>query len=167
MADDKTLRQRINEELEKIRKKNGGTIRQVDVVSYAKKNGTALYEEFDRAGLWNDRVAAEKARLDFAGQVIRTYVFVRDDARGPVRALVSLHEDRKKDGVGYRHLNDVLDDPDMTESLVQTALMEFRALKRKYDRLAEFDEVFAMLDQIERKRPRKHSNREEETRAGI
>src|ERR1041384_1265983 len=147
MADeDKSLRQRINEELEKIRKRNGGTIKQEHVVAYARKKGTALYEEFDRNGLWNDKHAAELARLEFAGRIIRTYVFVRDDARGPVRALVSLHEDRKKDGVGYRHLDDVLDDADMTESLIQTALMEFRALKRKYDRLAELDGIFAEVE---------------------
>lgn len=163
MADveEKTHRQRINEELEIIRKKCGGTIRQADVVKYAKRKGSALHAEFDRNGLWDDKTAAEVARLEFASRIIRTYVFVRDDARGPVRALVSLHEDRKKDGPGYRALTDVLDDPDLTESLIQTALMEFRALKRKYDRLAELDGVFAELDRVERRRPKKQTSREE------
>lgn len=166
MAEEKTLRERVNEELEKIRRRNGGTIKQEHVVQYARKKGTALFEEFDRAGLWNDKVAAEKARLDYAGTIIRAYVFVRDDSRGPVRALVSLHEDRKKDGVGYRHLNDVLGDEDLTQQLIETAMMELRSFERKYSKLRELDGVFDAVRVVEHRRRARKKTTSEDARAG-
>jgi|SRR5580658_766964 hypothetical protein len=144
------LRKRVNAELAALVDQHG-TLKQEHVVEAARKKRTALYEEFDRQGLWSDEKAAERARLEFAGRLIRIYMIrISDDQASPVRALVSISDDRRpgSDLPGYRRIQDVLKDPTLREQLVATALMELRACQRRYAELKELAAVWAALDEV-------------------
>jgi len=152
-----SLRERLNAELERIREENGGTLKQQDVVEFARNPGTALHGQFT----WDDTKAAEEYRLQQASRVIRLYVIrSTDDQRAPVRALVSLAADRSpKSGLpGYRHIDDVMNDEQLTENLLQTALMELRAFRRKYETLKELAGVWREVEAVEIR----HSNTTEQ-----
>lgn len=148
-----SLRNRVNEELEALRIENGGTLKQERVVEYAQRDPhSALHEDFDRQGLWDDARAAHVARLEYAGRLIRLYVVKPKGADAPpVRALVSLVDDRKKGSgfPGYRSIGDVMEDQSLRASLLQTARMELRAFRRKYEQLTELSEVWDAVERIE------------------
>lgn len=142
-----SLRSRVNAELQAMADKHG-TLKQEQIVEAAREEGTALHEDFSRNGLWDDAVAAHRARLDYAARLIRVY-FIRttDDQKDPVRALVSIIDDRKPESgfPGYRRIGDVMADPDLRDSLVQTALMDLRACRRKYEQLKELAKVWEAI----------------------
>ena len=83
-----------------------------------------------------------------------------------MRALVSLIEDRKVGSgfPGYRHINDVMNDEALRLNLIQTALIELRACRRKYDTLIELAEVWDAVAKVE---VRYHGKPEKETRASV
>jgi hypothetical protein len=143
-----SLRNRVNKELQALIEQHG-TLKQQQVVEAARKKGTALYAQFDREGLWDDTVAAKRARLEFASRLIRLYTIrLTDDQASPVRALVSLKDDRTVESgtPGYRALKDVLADDDLRENLIQTALMDLRAVKRKHEQLKELINVWSAIE---------------------
>lgn len=147
-----SLRKRVNAELERLRQENGGLLKQQAIVDFARKPDTALHEDFDHQGLWDDAVAAERARLDYAGRIMRLYLVpAKDDQKEPVRALVSLIQDRtvQSGRPGYRALEDVMEDESLQENLLQTALMELRAFRRKYERLKQLASIWDALDAVE------------------
>lgn len=148
-----SLRERVNEEIDTLRVWHGGTIKQEQIVGYARENpDSALYEDFDNQNLWDDSYAAEQARLQYASRIIRLFMLKPvDDQQPPVRALVSLIDDRKAgaQSPGYRHISDVMNDVGLRMNLIHTALMELRACRRKYENLIELSEVWVAVDKIE------------------
>ena len=150
-----SLRERVNQELDALRVVHGGLLKQEQIVAYARANtDSALWEDFDKQGLWDDSHAAEQARLSYASRIIRLFVLKPvDDQKPPVRALVSLIEDRKTGSgyPGYRHINDVMNDEALRLNLIQTALIELRACRRKYDTLIELSEVWDAVAKVETK----------------
>lgn len=159
---EESLRKRVNRELELLREENDGFVKPEDVVALARKADSALHEDFAKQGLWDDKAAADRARLEYAGRIIRLYVIKpSEESKEPVRALVSLIDDRKvKEGSrGYRHISDVMGDEDLHEQLLQTALMELRAFKRKYSTLQGLAGVWNALDSIEREAKPKSEER--------
>lgn len=134
----------IEQELEVIRKKNHGLLRPVDVVEYAADPETALHSQFT----WDDSVAAGRYRIWQAREVIQVFVtVVRDDAPA-VRAYVSLSQDRKEGGGGYRGIVDVMSDAEMRAALLAEARDEMNRFRRKYGGLAELASVFAEMDRV-------------------
>jgi hypothetical protein len=149
-----SLRSRVNEELRDLIDASG-TLKQGQVVEAARKKGTALYQSFEKEGLWNDSVAAKRARLDYAGQLIRRYTIrITEDQREPVRAVVSLIEDRVSGSghPGYRRVQDVLADDSLRDNLIETALMELRAFRRKYEQLQELTGLWTAMDAVQAQR---------------
>lgn len=148
-----SLRERVNQELDALRVTHGGFLKQEQIVAFARANtDSALWEDFEKQGLWDDSHAAEQARLSYASRIIRLFVLKSvDDQRPSVRALVSLIEDRKAGSgfPGYRHINDVMSDDALRLNLIQTALIELRACRRKYDTLIELSEVWDAVAKVE------------------
>lgn len=148
-----SLRERVNEELDALRVTHGGLLKQEQIVAFARANpDSALWEDFENQSLWDDSHAAEQARLAYASRIIRLFVLKPvDDQKPPVRALVSLIEDRKAGSgfPGYRHINDVMNDEGLRLNLIQTALIELRACRRKYDTLIELAEVWDAVAKVE------------------
>lgn len=136
-------------ELDQIRQKYGVVAPRM-VLNFARDEDTELHDHFN----WDDGDAAERYRLLQAGQLIRAYVVVRSEDQPPIRGLVSLIQDRdyraKEIGNGpRRHIDDVMDDEDMRANLLETALMELRAFKRKYASLQELSSVWNALEKVE------------------
>lgn len=137
--------EKILEELQQIGQQNGGLIRPIDVVNFARDPDTALHARFT----WDDDAAAEKWRLLQARQVINVHVKVLAANTESVKAFVSLSEDRKLPGGGYRAIEDVLGDEQKMESLLAMAQAEMQSFRRKYQALAQLAPVFKAMQDAE------------------
>jgi hypothetical protein len=129
----------ILDELEIIKKKNGGAIPPAAVVQYAKDPETALHSKFT----WDDGKAAEQYRLWQARQVLRVYVNItmpENTEPVRVRAFLSLPNDRK-DGTGYRSLMGVIGNDTYREQMLEMAKRELKTFRYKYRTLSELAEV--------------------------
>lgn len=133
----------VKRELEQIRKRHRGVLRAEDVVEFARHPDTALHSKFE----WDDSLAAERYRLWQARKVIAVYVTVVAQNTTPVRAYVSLKDDREEDGGGYRRLEDVLADPVRRSKLLEEALSEANSWKAKYRHLKELEGIFAAIEE--------------------
>lgn len=138
--------EKIVEELEEIRKSNGGLLMPAQVVEFAKNPETALHARFT----WEDTEAAQRWRLHEAREVIRVHVTVIGESAEPVRAYVSLSTDRR-DGGGYRAVVDILESPEQHAQMVADALNELRAFKRKYDHLTALRPLWRAMEDLEAK----------------
>lgn len=135
---------RIQNELESLRKKNRGVLLPLKVVEFARNPDTALHSRFD----WSDRKAAQKYRLWQAREVIRVYVTVLEADTEPVKVYVSLYNDRKRDGGGYRSLRDVMKNPKYRQQLLEQAEFEMQIFKQKYKRLMQLKPIFEAADRV-------------------
>lgn len=135
----------VARELEAIRKRHRGILRPGDVVEYARDQKTALHELFE----WDDGKAAEEYRLEQARQVIRCTVHLIEDEQPPVRAYVSLQDDRKA-GNSYRSIEEVLASPKLREALLSQALREANSWQKRYERLNELKPVFRAIQKAEK-----------------
>jgi len=131
----------VKDELELIRKSNGGLLDPEKVVEFAKDETTSLHSRFE----WDDTEAARQYRVWQARQIIRVHVTVVGTADSePVRAYVSLEPDRGKGG--YRAIDDVLSDEDMRSQLLSQARRDMNVFAAKYRALKEIRPV---IDAIE------------------
>jgi len=143
-------RQLVNEELEQIRRANGGLLRPEDVVKFARNKRTALHSEFE----WDDAKASAEYRLEQARKVIRVAVELLPSPHAdqePIRAYVSVASDRVQPGGGYRSITDVMTDDDLRAQIVNDALGEVKRWRRKYERLRELVPIFRAIDKVEAK----------------
>ncbi len=140
------MKQEIYQELEIIRRENGGFLRPADIVEFAKDRETALHSHFT----WDDSEAAAKYRLAEARSIIRVCVQINEQTSENVRAFVSLSADRHKDG-GYRATAEILDDELLMGILLKDAIAEVAAFKRKLERykeLAELNHLIVAVDEV-------------------
>ena len=138
----------IKEELEEIRKDNGGLLDPVLVVEYARDQRTLLHNKFE----WDDSIAGEQYRIWQARQIIRLELTVinKQNNGDPIRTYVSLIADRKSENEkGYRSLIDVLSDEEMRSQLLEEAKRDMDIFKRKYRMLKELSEVFEAMDRVQ------------------
>lgn len=141
-------REAVTTELELIRKQHRGLLRPGDVVEYARDETTALHGQFE----WNDTKCGQEYRLWQARELIQVHVTVLHELTDPVRAYVSLRDDRKRPGGGYRALVNVLRSPTLREALLRDALADLERLREKYRVLKELAPLFAAMDKIKSKR---------------
>jgi hypothetical protein len=144
---------KIQQELEQIRKATGapsvGLLKVEDVHEFARNNvESALHAKLP----WDDSVAAHQWRLHLIRQIIRVNVIVLPNRSEPVRAYVSLTPDRRKAGGGYSSLVEVLSDEDRRRQMLDDALAELNAIRRKYAIVEELSGVFAAIDAAKAKR---------------
>ena len=146
MTKEERILEQRRKELEQIRSQSHGVLRPEDVVAFARDERTALHSAF----MWDDTRAAQAYRLWQARMVIRVCVTVRDDVKGPpIRAYVSLQEDRGKEG--YRLLTDVMSDAERRESLMAQALAELQMWQTKYRQLKQLEPIFAAAERVRSK----------------
>jgi hypothetical protein len=141
----------IKAELELIRKRNRGRLTAISVLRYAEKNkGSAVWTRIDKAGLWNTEKAAHRARLLFCQQIIlRVKVRVLTNGRKETtRAYVNLLSGRQSSG-GYRSVVELMQSETGRSAILETAISELQAFKRKYSLLKELGEVFAAIRNVE------------------
>jgi hypothetical protein len=138
-------RDKIQAELDKIRKDHGGFLNPHHVVAYAKNDKTALHRLFK----WDDGAAARAYRLCQARQIIRVYVTVipNDNASKMTRVVISVPSHRRKK-LGYVSLDMAMADKDMRAELLNEARGDMIRFRTKYNRLHELSKVFEAMDQV-------------------
>lgn len=92
---------------------------------------------------WDDSTAAEKYREDQARTIIRSLVIIPDKTTGPVRSYFMV----KKADPTYQHIHVILQKQDTTDLLLQQAMDELIAIRKKYANLAQLASVFQAIDQ--------------------
>ena len=129
------------EELEKIRKNNRGILQPRKVVAFARNPKTDLHDCFE----WNNSKAAEKYRLKQARELIQLVVQISPTDDKLIRVYVSLTDDRKKKGGGYRPLSIVMQVKKLRQVLLKDALADMKRFEIKYRRLAEMADVITAM----------------------
>ena len=148
IRDNNRVRQaRIEKELRKIAAKNHGLVSPRAVVDFARDPTTALHSKFE----WDDGAAAEQWRIEQARHIVRVFVTVLHDDAPPIRAFVSLSDDRHKEG-GYRITAQVMTDPERRQQMLDTALSDLQIIQRKYESVKELAGVWAAARAVRRKR---------------
>lgn len=135
-----TRPQTYQEELEMLANTVGLTA--PNVVAYAEDPDTKLHDRFP----WDDAEVAYQHRLWIARRLIQK-VYVRTESSGssPVRAFVSLENDREQ-GNGYRTIECVLSDEQLREQLLQDQARALRNAAKSYrDRFGALPEVRGIL----------------------
>jgi hypothetical protein len=133
----------IEQELEFLAAKNGGVVRPIDVVEFAKDPAAKLHEKFE----WDDSKAGHEWRLQQARVVLNVYVKVEERTQEEHRVFVSLPSQRKKEGGGYHRLVDVMSDEQMRAEHLAQALADLQRVKKNYKQLTELSKVFAAIDE--------------------
>lgn len=136
--------QQAGERLETLERRHGMITPKL-VVDDARPEKSLLHPIFE----WNDAEAAERYREHQAGQMLRNLVAVKviptQEEQSEVRAFVSITKD---DSPGYVSVTTAMSDNNMRQQLLETALSELQAIKKKYSQLEELAQVFAAIDQI-------------------
>jgi len=120
------------------------------IVSEARNRRNPLHQDFE----WNDGKAAEKFRLQQAGDMMRALRIEYLTDRGQkvnTRLLINVAE-TKDSGTSYHHIKVVLSDREMRERAVDAALARLLAVKREYEHLKELADVFRAIERVAKKR---------------
>ncbi|MEM0143270.1 MAG: hypothetical protein QXL94_04890 [Candidatus Parvarchaeum sp.] len=138
-----TITAEAQAELERIRISHDGFLRPEDVVEAARPESSPLHHYFD----WDDSEAAAKWRLEQARRIIRTPVVIVHSEVEPIRAYVSMKQDRpiKK---GYRAVTEVIKEEELRRQLLKQAMEELRAFRRKYAILKELCGIMKEIDKL-------------------
>lgn len=137
-------------EVRRLVQERHGRLRAKELVDAARDTKSPLHSCFT----WDDTAAAEKCRLYEAKEVLRyvTVVFEPVPKKPPmeVRALISLPSDRSRGGGVYRDVTVVLKNKTQRQELLELALSELQALRRKYSMLTELAKVWRVIDKIKK-----------------
>lgn len=130
------------EEVKRLIREYGGVITAAQLVECAKDEKSPLHPYFT----WNDTEAAEKCRILEARDLLRCVIEVIPNGSGVGYTRVTTHLSTDKEG--YRCVADVLTDEQLTEIMLNDALSELQAFKRKYTRLNQLAGVFEAIDKV-------------------
>ena len=110
------------------------------VVDLARDEKTALHSCFE----WDDTVAAEKYRLTQAQTLIRMIVIhdEKKDEKTEVRMFVSTGERTNE----YTPTKIIVRHLDEYQALLERAMAELRAFKKKYETLKELDYILQLIE---------------------
>ena len=113
-----------------------------NLVDASREEGSLLHDEFE----WDDAVAGEKYREEQARKIIINLAVTVEDREdgGAERAYVSIDRGSKS----YESITTVLADTEKTTVLLDLALRDLQAFKRKYARLKELAGVFRAIDKL-------------------
>lgn len=111
------------------------------LVEVSRAEDAPLHNAFE----WDDAIAAEKYRETQAGYIIRSVEVVVNGCAEPVRAFVSVADSK---AAPYASIEHVMVRSDSRAMLLEHALMELSAFKRKYQQLTELADVFAAIDSL-------------------
>lgn len=153
------MRKHVIERLDAMCAENGSLTIE-GVIQEARSKTSPLHGEFE----WNKSKAHEIYLKDRARQLIREFYIKQELGDGDgkrvtrFRRYVSLPvepEDENHKGPApraYFPITQVASDPDQMQTLMEDALRDLSALRRKYASLSELSQVFLAIDAVEKKR---------------
>lgn len=110
------------------------------LVDASRPEDAPLHSEFE----WNDDVAAEKWR-EQQGRLIINQLTVVIDNQEPVRKFFNIENTANT----YTSIDVILKNTNTKEQLLQIALRELGAFKRKYSQLTELAKLFDAISETE------------------
>ena len=111
------------------------------IVDNARPEDAPLHHMFE----WDNEIAAEQYRYQQARQYIQHYVVLTPGER----TTYSLSSERR-DGGGYRDLDEVLSTAELRKVAVQDALKELVRWRERHQHLTEFKALFEVIDAVVR-----------------
>ncbi len=124
----------LRSELLAVRKEYG-TLTPANVVEAARAEDHPLHDRFE----WDDAAAGEKYRLAQARQLIRVVRETYTDVRGRPTDVRTFHAvPRAEGGMAYEPLDEIVRDDIASKVLMASMEREWRQLKARYERFAEF-----------------------------
>lgn len=134
--------QHIGEHLEWLRVNHSGLTARL-VVDDAKAEDSPTHEAFT----WADDEAADLWRLHQARVMLACIVVTNDDARlqSPTRAFVVV---RESDEQHYTSIQHVMADAALMDQVLQRALRELEAFRRKYGNLQQLSPVLDAIKTV-------------------
>ena len=122
----------------------GDEARPEQIVEKARDPESELHKCF----IWDDKIAAEKWRLEEARHIVRLLVIDKQDEEPneePVRVFFKVNNDHD---TGYKQTSLIFRNEDEYKALLRQAKAELEAFRRKYRTLTELDVVFDAIDEI-------------------
>lgn len=141
----------LKSELEAIRLKHGGLLTEEAILVEARSSKHPLHDRFT----WNNTRAAKQWRLEEARTLIRSVYITIERPRQQsvtVRAYASLPSDREAQG-GYRAITDVLSNKALRKEMLETALAELEAFRKRYGTLSQLAPVFTAIEAVKIRKP--------------
>ena len=122
---------------EQVRRANGGLLTPHALVEHARDPSSPGHSHFE----WRDDVAADAWRIEQARRLIRTIrIEYKPTPKSDTRSVRAYWADRTEP-VGYRRTEDLAADPVGREVMLAEMAREWKALKRRYEHMAEFVEM--------------------------
>lgn len=119
-----------------------GRLTPAELVEVSRDEDAPLHGAFE----WRDEIAAEKYREVQAGHIIRSLEVVITGTSEPVRAYFPISI--VGEGRTYTSTEVIMRTEDARAKLLERALAELEAFKRKYKTLGELADVFAAIDEV-------------------
>lgn len=134
--------QLAGQEMERLRTMRNGRLEPKDLVEHSRDPAAPLHPAFE----WDNDTAAEAYRIEQARYLIRSIevVVLPEPEATPVRAFVSV---RRDDDRSYTSVTHAMTDPDLRQQVLDNALRELEAWRRRYAELVELANVFAAIDE--------------------
>ena len=130
--------QKAGEELDRIYKAKG-RLEPSDIVEESRSATAPLHSCFE----WDDQKAANKYRESQAMLIVRSIVTVQGGNEGPQQVRAFVHVEQS-----YKPISVVVNSEKQMAALLETALSELRAFKRKYETLKELSPVFDAIEEV-------------------
>ena len=133
------------EELERVEHKHGKVTPEL-VLEESRKEKAPLHKCFE----WNDSIAAEKYRLNQAGQIIRNLVVVLDEYQQsePVRAFVNIESEAPAKTGKFINVVSAMKKEETRAAVLANALRELQEFTKKYQGLDELAGVFSEINKL-------------------
>ena len=119
----------------------GDDVSPEDVVSYARQHTDS---ELNKCFTWDDSEAAGKWRLHEARSIIGNLVIKRCEDKEPEPVSVRIFH--KTPDSNYRPINFYVSNVDNYQKLLDEAMRELRAFKKKYASLSELQEILDLIN---------------------
>lgn len=133
--------QEAGKELEKIRNKNKGMLTPLNVLDAARDKKSPLHIIFE----WDDTKAAEKYRKVQASTLICSIV-IKPQESEPERRYFASIKPMGEGKAAYLPTSIAVENPYFRNQLIQKAIDDLEAAKKKYGHLAQFEKVFKMFE---------------------
>ena len=117
-----------------------GSLTAKSLLDASRDENAPLHDAFE----WRDEVAGELYREDQARHIIRSLCVEKEQSSEPVKAYFNITQDDRK----YEHIDAILKKPDDMQKLLESALLELRAIQKKYSQLKMLSGIFQQIDQI-------------------
>ena len=109
------------------------------ILEKAKDESTELHKCF----IWDDTEAAEKWRLHTARMICCNIVIQRVERDEDIPQIRYFH--KPVNGQGYKPAPVIIKRPDEYQALLQRAMNELAAFKKKYAALSELEDILALI----------------------